>query len=380
MAATLTKARPVFVRTSERSLYNECRQAWWWSYVERREMKEGKSVALIFGDMIHRALAEYYIPAKSKSSVKRGPHPAGVFVKIYDGMNKIIGMRIHDNDEEKWVNARELGQEMMENYVDQWRDEDKDIVVIYPEMPFQFDIYVNGVYLCTYVGTTDALIRRISSGQYGLFEHKTAAAISTAHLFLDEQANTYHTLIPMWLAENGILKNGASIEYMLYNFMRKGKKDTRPMNAQGQYLNQPTKEALTNAVLATGLEPAAIKGCTMEDLHNILRMKKINPLQYGEPSKIQPPALFHREDVYREDEAKENCFQRIKEQVHEMNLVRSGDMPHFKSPGKQCQWCQWRDICELHETGNDWEEMKKLVTKKNDPYEMHVWSLDLDAA
>lgn len=379
MAAKLErpKEQRVFVRTSERSLYNECRQAWIWSYVDRREMATGKSVALIMGDLVHRSLAEHYPAARSKDSVKRGPHPAETFAKLYDLMNKRMGTKIHDNDEDKWVNARDLGVEMMTNYVDQWKVDDKDIVIIYPEMPFQFDIYVNGVYLCTYVGTTDALIKRKSTQKYGLFEHKTAAAIQTSHLFMDEQANTYHTIVPLWLAENKILRPGMSIEFMLYNFMRKGMKDTRPRNERGEYLNGPTKEALFNKCVELGVPPTELKGCDVQDLKNILKVKKFNPLLLGEVSKNQPPDLFQRLDVVREDEARQACLSRIISQVKQMNDSRSGRLEVFKSPGKHCGWCQWRDICELHENGEDWKEMARMVTVKNDPYEMHVWALQL---
>ena len=332
---------PVMVRTSERTKFVKCRMAWWWSYKEKRQPMDQWSRALVFGDMVHRALAAYYIPETRKKR-RRGPHPAATFTKIYDIMSEGNGRKFSVKvDDEFWIGARDLGEEMMINYVDQWRDDDSYIVVIYPEMPFQYLIMdpETGLPLCIYVGTTDAFIYDLRIGRYGLFEHKTAAAITTDHLFLDEQASSYWCLVPRWLLENEIIKPGQKMDFMLYNFMRKAQKDTREQDADGHYLN-------------------------------------LN----GSVSKRQPAPLFHREPLYRGEIEQANTFQRILEQVREMNMVRSGEMPHYKAPSRDCVFCEWKDICELHETGSDWRELKKITTKKWSPYQQHVWEIDLDAA
>jgi hypothetical protein len=60
-----------------------------------------------------------------------------------------------------------------------------------------------------------------------------------------------------------------------------------------------------------------------------------------------------------------------------MNAVRRGESPHYKMPSKDCGWCQWRDLCELHEQGDDWKELRRVATKKWDPYKDHVWEVNL---
>lgn len=330
------KPQKVFIRTSERTMFVKCRQHWWWSYKERRKPIEQWSKALVFGDMVHQALAAYYIP-ETRNKRKRGPHPAETFTKLYDVMDadgKAFNVR---TDDEFWVSARDLGQEMMENYVTTWAEADKSIVVIEPEMPFQYDITdpLSGEYLCTYVGTTDALVYDLRTARYGLLEHKTAASISTSHLFMDEQASTYWCIVPRWLRENGIIKPDQEFDFMLYNFLRKGKSDPRPVNNLGQSLNRD-----------------------------------------GTVSKSQPPPLFHRELLYRGKAEQENTYERIIQQVKEMNLVREGKMPHYKAPSKDCSWCEWKDLCEMHETGSDWKELRKEMTKKWEPYEVHLPALE----
>jgi hypothetical protein len=379
----MTTSTPVFVRTSERTQFTKCRQSWWWSYKEQRKPNEAFSHPLIFGDMIHRALAEYYVPETRKER-RRGPHPSQTFHRIYNEMDRRAkDFNIHVDDE-RWVNTLELGVAMLEGYIDKWKDEDEDILVLYPEMPFQLDLDDpdTGEYLCTYVGTTDSLVMRMSTRQVGLLEHKTAATISTSHLFIDEQASTYWTLIPEWLLRNEIFPRGKMPEFsfMLYNYLRKGMPEDRPVNDQGQALNKPTKEDLVQALAAKGVSAVSGKPTaklTKEALETYCATVGIDPEKCGQVSKQQPPPLFHREMVYRGDFERQMTFERIVQQVREMNLVRRGKMPHYKAPSKDCSWCEWRDLCELHETGNDWRELRKYTTHKWEPYRDHVWSLDL---
>jgi len=365
---------PVMVRTSERTQFTKCRQHWWWAYKERRKPIGYFSQPLVFGDMIHRALAAYYIP-ETRSKRRRGPHPAETFEKLYYAYGRTF--RVPQDKEEDWADACELGVEMMDNYIERWKGDDKRILVLYPEMPFQMPIYGNdGKFLCQYVGTTDCLIRDLATGDYGLFEHKTAASISTSHLFMDEQANTYWALIPEWLRDNDIMPKGAEFTFMLYNFMRKRMEDDRPKNAQGQYLNKPTKPALVAKLteLGTGDWKKSMK---VDELSAVLRMHHVNPDMLGAVSKSQPPPPFERMMVRRGLTERQKTLERIKQQVTEMNLVRAGKMPHYKSPSRECSFCEFKDICELEELNDDWTEMKKFTTERWEPYRDHVWDLDV---
>lgn len=370
---------PVMVRTSERRQFCECRQHWAWAYVHRRKPKETKFNALVFGDLVHRALAEFYIP-ESKKKRKRGPHPAQTYLKLHDKLAERtrtgkFEMYVNDEDE-KFVNARELGEEMMTNYIDLY-GKDERFLLIYPELPFQFPLKDgDGNVVAIYVGTSDALAFDLETGRYVLLEHKTAASISLTHLFMDEQASTYWCIVPMWLRENGIIKAEDDLGAMVYNFLRKAKKDVRPRNDAGQALNKPSKDALTKRLmqLTNGPVPKSLK---VEDLEAELVKYGVDPAKLGEPSKNQGAPLFQREMVFRGAAERYNTYDRILAQVHEMQLVRDGELEVYKSPGKNCSFCEFRDVCELHEQDSDWTELMKATTHKWEPYVDHVWALDL---
>lgn len=320
------------VRTSERVDFTRCRQRWQWAYQDRLRPIYN-APALRFGDLIHQGLAGYYKPG-----IKRGPHPAKVFTQAFDlqieeGKEEFKIREVSADDETKWNDARALGVEMLNNYVAEY-GADERYKIVHPEMPFQIDLHDDdGNYICTYVGQLDAVVKDRVTGHIGLFEHKTAASISTIHLPMDEQAGTYWALAPMVLEHMEILKPGEDLDFILYNFLRKAGKDPRPTNTLGQSLNKD-----------------------------------------GTVSKKQPAPLFHRELVYRAPYERGMLMRRIQDQVAVMKRVASGEEPAFKTILNGCTGmlsCQYRDMCELHETGAAWEELRDATMTTWDPYSAH---------
>lgn len=336
-------ATRVMVRTSERTQFCQCRQRWAWAYLERLKPRASGINALVFGSMIHRCLAEWYIPERgtAKKTI-RGRHPAKTFELLcaaMEGPEAHGELRIVEYDDEKWVKHKDLGMAMMTNYVDHF-GLDERYMVIYPEMPFQYNMRNSkGQYICTYVGESDCLVMDRETRQLGLLEHKTAASISTDHLFLDEQASSYWAIVPMWLRENGILKPDQDLRFMMYNFLRKTEGDDRPMDANGARLNLD-----------------------------------------GTVSKRQPPPMFVRQRVLRGRDDRQNTYIRIAQQVREMKMAKRGDLEIYKSPSKDCVFCEFKDMCEMDEIGGDITILKRQAFRKWNPYKAHVWSLDLEAA
>lgn len=357
----------IMLRTSERSQYKTCRQAWQWSYVDCLKSTATKP-ALRFGDLAHQSLQHWYIPGR-----KRGVHPAITFEKVY---NEQVDAGLDDfdirlEDEEEWVGALELGLVMMNGYVEHYGKEEH-IRVIAPEYPFQYDIYHKGKYLVTYVGQFDLIFEDMSKKQIGLIETKTAAHIATAHLGLDEQGGSYWTFAPLVLQASGLLKKGQDLDFVLYNFLRKGKPDERPKNADGHALNKPSKSALIEKAEELGL-PA--KG-TVDTLTGILVAKGVDVAALGEVSKRQAPPLFHRERTYRDTVDRQMLMRRVVMEAWEMQQVRAGKLPVYKNPrltfpDQHCNWCQFRDMCEVHETGGDWKAIRSATMTTWEPYAAH---------
>lgn len=315
----------LFVRNSERNTFARCRQRWQWAYRENLTPRNVKP-ALRFGTLIHEALAAYYKPSRVLTKVVRGPHPTDTFVKLYDAQLEEYTSFGMYTEEDEWTNARDLGVEMLDNYIKHYGKDDR-YVCVKPEVPGEVDLYDGDTYVCTFVFQFDAVIYDRQTARYGLFEHKTAKRISTVHLSMDEQAGSYWAVGPVFFGAKGL----PPLDFVLYNFLRKGKADDRPVNELGQHLNKD-----------------------------------------GTVSKRQPSPLFHREVVRRGKASGQTVLDRMVDQALEMQMVDDGTLPPLKTITSDCSWqCDFFEMCELHERGADWQEYKRLAMTTWDPYEAH---------
>ena len=356
----------VLVRTSERTKFKDCRQAWQWAYVDHLKPKQEKS-AFAFGTDTHKVLELRYKPGK-----KRGPPPAKIAKKLWVERER-QGERpytVKIGDEQ--VPADELLVHMMENYYEEYGDDER-YEVIASEMTFNVDVHhpKTGKYLFTYVGTIDGLWYDTWEDVFVFAEHKTGAGLEPfgAPIYLDEQQASYWAYGPIFLEERGLLKPGQVIDHVLYNRLRKGFRDERPRNDQGQYLNQPKKDALLELALDQ-LEEVP-KKATMDVLKSLLEDEGIDWTQVGEVSKNQGTPLFRREKVLRSQKEREIIQRRVIHEAREMSLVRQGKLKVYKRPDKHCGYCEFRDMCEVHETGDDWQALRDNMFRVWDPYKDH---------
>jgi len=235
-----------------------------------------------------------------------------------------------------------FGVDILEHYIDTY-GKDARYKIIKPEQAFQLDIHHprNGRYLFTYVSQMDAVVQDLNTGKLGLFEHKTSASTSPfgAPLTLDEQANSYWTFGTMWLHATGQLKPDQDLDFMLYNFIRKAMRDTRPKNSEGLHLNKD-----------------------------------------GSVSKKQPAPFFRRETVMRGQPEREVVFRRTLNEFREMQMVREGKLAVYKNPGKHCGFCPFRDPCEVHEVGSDYQAILDNMYTQWNPYAEHEDRVEDDLA
>lgn len=327
----MKKADEVLLRTSERTTYKRCRMKWKWAYVDHLTAREVKP-ALTFGTLVHQSLAAYYPPG-----TRRGPHPAETFVKLYNDPN-VQGFNIRQEDS-VWVDAEELGLAMLENYTRTYGS-DKRYRVLAPEQPFQVRLYnpKSGRYMITGAGILDAIIEDLQTGLIGVLEHKTAKTISTRHLGMDEQGGSYWALGSRYLRQRKVIPEDKNLDFVLYNFLRKAKPDARPTNVLGQHLNKD-----------------------------------------GSVSKVQPSPYFLRHPVFRGQTDMDNLIKRVIYEAWEIKQARAGKLPIYKNPTRDCSWdCEFFDMCELHETGGDWKELRRMTMERWDPYEEHICKIGVD--
>lgn len=365
------------LRTSERITFNQCPQKWAWAYLKRRSART-PSGALRFGTLVHKALEDFYLPG-----TKRGPKPAETFEREHQKMVREAYDQFGFRDEDgEWHNAGQLGVTMLENYHDTYGNDDRWAVVATEQVFWTEVLDENGKYLFTYVGVVDGVWRdrtsanKASQQQRWIVDHKTTKDDPTRKadaLVMDDQAGAYWTFGVDDLIAQGLLKprDVEGLTGMLYNFLRKGVPDDRPRNAQGQALNKPKKDDLLAYCKRKKLKVPA--KATVADLTELIGTEKA--AQLGEVSQKQPTPLLHREPVYRNRLDGESVRKRAIAQFKAMDRMRRKPSLIYKVPGTlhnpHCNWCEFRDACEIHEAQGDWKSVMKATTNKWNPYDQH---------
>lgn len=317
------------LRNSERGDFKRCVLRWHWRYNEHLVPIKVTSGPLLFGTLGHLALADWYVPG-----IARGRHPAETWDEITEDLWDTIKVEEYTDDEVegKWEDARQLGHDMLVHYVDNYGLE-PHLEVLWVEDQFHQNIphpFRKGEAIVQGVGTIDLIVRNHATGLIEYIDHKFMKTIEVEHLYIDTQNGGYLAIGTHELRQRGILTEKESVRALVYNFLRKAKKDTRKQDAAGKYLNLD-----------------------------------------GSVSKRQPSPYFHRERIERTAAERNQEIRQLGDDALWMKAIRAKKLPIIKNPTRDCKWdCQFFDLCNLHSNG-DPEEMefaKKTMFRKEDPY------------
>lgn len=310
--------------------YKRCVKRWYWKWRKGYVPKAHSFGALELGTWMHEALALWY-----GRGTKRNGVLALHFVGIAEAAQFVAKQAgAPDHVLEKADELTALGEAMCYAYEARYgRDSDVDILGV--EIPLEFTISNHtGVIIAVHKLKPDAVYVD-KHGRVWLMEHKTAASISTEHLSIDDQARPYGAMSESALRKKGILKEGQSFAGIMYNFLRKGLPDERPVNAKGQALNQN-----------------------------------------GSVSKRQPAKSFLRHPVLLTRTAKVMTLHRVRQESVE--IVRMADalrekvidpLALPKTPHKSCpRTCPFFGPCVAEESGVDVRDMFEAMYVRQNPY------------
>lgn len=318
------------IRTSERSDFKRCPTKWNWRWREQLVPLDYSTGPLWAGTGGHLAMAGYYIPG-----TKRGIHPAETWdAYAKDSFDVMKYEKVIDDElDEDFASIQQLIHDLLVEYVNHYGAEEH-LEVLAVERPFSVNIPnpVTKKPIVRMLGTIDLVVRNhAENGRIELWDHKFMKSISTEWLEIDDQNGGYLTVGTHILRELDLIGPNEVVRGLMYNFLRKAKKDERPMNEIGQRLNKD-----------------------------------------GTVSKIQGKPLFERWWVAKTAAERNQQIRRIGEEARIMRLMERGKLPLFKTPNYTCQWsCDFFDLCKIDEAGGDTEEFKNNVYKKVDPYADH---------
>jgi len=325
---------------------------------------------------VHDALAAWYLPGS-----ERGPHPAETFDAVLKGDRSFLVT--NEEEEKEYADARELGVDMLEHYVEHY-GKDESWHVIATEQTFQVWIPHprdrSRKRWLRYVGTFDGVYRDVGTGEIFLMEHKTAAGgLDPGWLTLDDQAGSYWAVANSKLRSSGVLKKGENIAGIQYNFLRKAKRDTRPRDEKGLYHNKPQKRHYIEAL--AGVDDWSEDELTKKKIDELDSIAAANMIEVlGDVSERQPQAWFERWPVYRDQKERRTMVRRIQEEAtyaEAWRAERFDEYPLYKTPVSigpmACKTnCPFVRMCELHEQGDSgWEEFRDTMFTRADPYAAH---------
>lgn len=363
------------MRGSERASAFRCQARWWWGYREGLVSRSQQFNALWFGQGIHLALAEWYCGP----GLERGREPMDTWLEFAgEALAYVKTEKATEEEVDKYESASALGYDMLIGYRETY-GLDEHIHVIAPEQPFEMNVPwpkgrklypdAKGV-MAMFSGKWDLAYRDLRSDHIKLEEHKTAAAISTKHLSLDNQGGAYWAVATRSLRALGLIGAKEFLSGIEYNFLRKGTPDDRPKDAQGYACNKPTK-----ADYIAVIQEDPHNGRTTTEL-NKMKLDQLEAIAgrpvLGERSKIQPQPLFQRHMIHRTRPELASQLLRIQTDAYQIRMLTDGTIPRSKNSTKDCHWdCSFFDMCELQERGGDWETFRDMKYARRDPYADH---------
>jgi len=318
------------IRTSERTTWRQCPQKWWWGYRQGLVPKGALAKHFWFGSLIHEVLAARYQEGRKRLSDAK-------CLALWDKLcaNEYETMRTNEWDDREYIDAQALGREMLTNYFAEYgADDHMDIIAT--EQVRKVPVYdYDGNLICYYLYTMDGIYRDLDDHNLlKLLEHKTALMVNLGHLPLDDQAGSYLAFETLLQRDLGTIGPDEAIVEITYNILRKAVKreDDRPTDAQGRYLN---------------------KDGTVSKRQN-----------------DQAP-LFVRHPVARSEAAREQIIDRIVTEAIQMREMRADPSRVYKNPSAGpfgCTSCPFFQMCQLHEEGGDWEDLRDWTFRQQDPY------------
>lgn len=393
-----------FLRNSERLAFNNCQAQWNWAWNMGLIPAMPGSNSRWFGSCIHLALAEWYTPPGGKNGFARGRPLLETWEEVMGNTFTAIATQsdFDDDGEKKFVDAKELGAAMLTGYQKE-HGTDPHWEVLVPEQRFNAMIPYNKRQLSDpliaalgrknivkLVGSMDLPVRNHdSNGHVEIVDHKTIGRkTNTDYLSKDNQIGTYISVTAPYLRAIGLMKEREEVIAVVFNFLKKSMpQDDLVKDDQGRVRNKPQKIHHIAAIMELDVESAtAVEalGDVGDDRVGLIRDLKKLPLPklearsnalgltvFGDVSKKQPGPLFWREAIPRTRANRQRQVERIADEAEVMARVRSGELPILKSPGEHCNWCDFKDLCDVDENGDDVEGFIKNVFKTQDPYADH---------
>lgn len=345
------------IRTSDRISFRRCRRRWGWtSHLRRNRTSAYLAEPLWTGTAFHFCMEDYH-------GLNRFGNPLDALSAFVEAYSRTPELKLPDG----WKEEVKLLQGMIKHYTDYWLPQRSPLTTYIidgvPQVEVNFEIRLpielpwDPEAEVFYVGRIDRVVID-SHERLWVLDYKTAKAMTSLHLEIDQQMTTY-----CW-ASNAI-----------YDLPTAG------------FIYQQHRKALPEAptFLASGRFSVNKSQKTTRAIYKEALLKL-----YGEvitAPKDNVEFLNHLASL--EQEHSDGFVQRNFESRNEHQLQAEGtkilleapemlnpDTPLYPNPTRDCGWCDFYIPCVSMDDGSDWEYEIEATTRKrseeSDPWRQHL--------
>lgn len=357
--------KAIVIRTSDRIQFKKCRRAWAWSsHLKRNLGPSYLATPLWFGSGIHYALEDYH-------GYNVFGRPADAF-KAYCLATAKQHLRDLPSDAQEHF---ELGQEMMNYYVDHWLSH-RNVDVTYwedgiPQVEVNFEIPIplddpqfahlkelalaNGADTVLYRGTFDR-VSIDADGCLWVVEYKTAKVAETNHYMTDPQVTTY-----VWAASHVYNRPVVGVVYQQFI---KNKPSEPKILSSGKI---STAENMNTSATLYRRALRAMYGA-YEAAPKANQEKYVQLLQMETPDKDR---YILRERLRRGEHMQQNEALKI---LLELEDMLNPTLPLYPNPTRECsRMCSFLSACVSMDDGGDWEYDLQMNFSKRDQAPDRMW-------
>lgn len=363
------------IHTSDTATFKKCRRRWDWTSPGRGNLRQKTSMAginfnLAFGTAIHDSLEFYYDGHNGLN--EEGLRTEDDVVKHFKKYWTNLGKQVKKKNEGWWTENKEefehhleLGEGMLRYYIP-WAMEHDDFRVIALEHSFKVDTglrarnpHTGHVLPVFYCGRMDMIVQKVSTGTYGIVDHKTSSRHEDedykAKLEMDEQVTRY-----MWAAELEAEQQDLEykrIDFVYYNVLFKGYPSPPSITSRGVLSIDRQNESTTAELFAAAV-------MADEGLQYWIKTNEKAQAYYDWLREVGVRRFIHREEVFRSRKELQANMQNAVWEIEDMLRMDLHIYPNATGDW-YCIKCPFRGPCIAANDGSDVDYMLSEMYESN---------------
>ena len=348
----LTPVRITSTSATERAGFRKCRRQWFLTVVHRLDPEEG-NVNMFLGTLFHKGLEGYYRALKDGEALEeaelRGMDAyEELYYKLRDDIHKQLGVA-WTFAEPMWVEAGNLGMEMLQNYFEEERKNPLLDEVIAVEFRVNVPIKSRKGYRVGWLSVQADVVGR-KRGMLRVVDHKSATREASSSM-VDQDDQLSAEAFAWWK------HSGDFPDEVVYNVALKRTPEPPRLIAKGTKLSKDRSQNTTYELYEQAITDNGFN-----------RSDYVDFLTFLEEREMEGSRFFQREVTIRTPDQLESFERNLREEWRDMKYAAANPDAAYPNPSRfNCPGCPVRSVCMAIEDGQDAEALIKAGYVIGDP-------------